>query len=56
MPIPDAVAGPQDRVVQPDDPMNKLVGKVQAAANAALSGEITLDEWEATIEIITGGK
>lgn len=54
MPIPDEVAGPDIRPQHKEDPLNVLVHKVQSAANAALSGSITLDEWETTVDIITG--
>ena len=50
MPIPDAVAGPDKPYEAPDDPLNARAKKVIDLANAALSGAITADEWEALVD------
>lgn len=50
MPIPDAVAGPDMPYQAPDDPLNARARKVIDLANAALSGAITADEWEALVD------
>ena len=50
MPIPDEVAGPDKPYQAPDDPLNARAKKVIDIANAALSGTITLDEWETLVD------
>lgn len=52
MPIPDEVAGPDAPYQSHDDPLNARAKKVIDLANAALSGAITADEWEALVETL----
>jgi hypothetical protein len=47
MPIPDAQAGLPDVQI---DPMDKLAKNIIDIANLAISGQITLTEWEERIK------
>lgn len=50
MPINDAVAGEEPIEKKKILPINERAKIIQDLANAALRGELTLDEWEAVID------
>ena len=51
MPIPEAAAGKDyDKL----DPVDRLALQIHDIANAALRGDITLDEWEIMTDQVTG--